>query len=253
MEGHRIYERKRDIDTERVREFYETRAQLLNQSGLKEKACRYATVTLTKENAEKWDAMEKDLILPLLNIRETDSVLDIGCGIGRWAEAVIPLCRRYVGVDFSEEMVKSCKENFCGWNLKGKIVSFLNMSFQDLISSDQFKEESFNVVLIAGVSMYINENDLKQCFTRLASLLSKGGRLYLWESIGLGRRLTLDEIWSSALDSNYSAVYRTREEYLALLQPLFSISDVVDERIVSEFDHGNNSDTSRWFTVIKKR
>jgi len=38
MEEHRIYERKRDIDTKRVREFYETRARLLNQSDVKEKS-----------------------------------------------------------------------------------------------------------------------------------------------------------------------------------------------------------------------
>ena len=253
MDEHRIYIKRKEIDTDAVRDFFQKRARLLEQSDSKRKAARYATVTFTEENAEKWDVMEKDLILPFLNIRETDSVLDIGCGIGRWAETVIPLCRCYVGADFSEEMIKFCNDNFRDWNLKGKDVSFLNMSFQDLLSSDKFKGNSFDVVLIAGVSMYINDDDIKQCFTQLASLLSKGGRLYLWESIGLGRRLTLDEIWSSALESNYSAVYRTREEYLALLQPLLSISDVVEERIVSEFDHGKNSDTSRWFVVMKKR
>lgn len=253
MDEHRIYKEKIDIDTKRVREFYEKRARVLEQSDGKGKSVRYATVTFTEENAEKWDVMEKDLILHILNIQETDSVLDIGCGIGRWAETVIPLCRRYVGADFSEEMIKFCKENFCDWNLKGKDVSFLNMSFQELLRSDQFKGKPFDVVLIAGVSMYINDDDLKQCFSQLASLLSKGGRLYLWESIGLGRRLTLDEIWSSALDSNYSAIYRTREEYLNLLQPLLSVSDMVEERIVSEFDHGKNSDTSRWFAVMKKK
>jgi len=252
MNSHRIYEIKKDIDTDAVRRFYEKRAKLLHDSVCERNISRYSTVTLNEENAERWDCMEKKMILPLLDIRATDSVLDIGCGVGRWADSIIPLCGRYVGTDFSQEMIKTCKASFGGPDYAGKDPSFLNLSFQQLLDSDEVKG-TFDVVLIAGVSMYINDDDLRQGFEKMADLLSSGGRLYLWESIGVGRRLTLDEIWSEALNSNYSAVYRTCEEYLTLLQPVLSISDIVDQRVVSEFDHGKNSDTSRWYLVLRKR
>jgi len=36
--------------------------------------------------------------------------LDIGCGIGRWAENIIDHCGEYIGTDFSDEMIKQAGE-----------------------------------------------------------------------------------------------------------------------------------------------
>ena len=235
-ESHRIIGTKKDIDTDAVREFYEKRARQFNQSGKSEKASRYATMSLTEEIAEKKDIMEKGVILPLLGIQKTDSVLDIGCGVGRWAETMVPLCRRYVGADFSSEMIKCCQELFKAQELEGKDVRFVNTSVQELPKSEYVKGQAFDIVLIVGTAIYINDNDLERLFENLVSFLAKGGRLYLRETIGRGKRLTLDGIWSQALDSDYSAVYRTREEYLELLRPLLAVCDIVDEQILCAFD-----------------
>ena len=56
--------------------------------------------------AQQWNVFEKKVVLPQLEIDHNSKILDIGCGIGRWGETVIPLSDYYVGVDFSKEMVK---------------------------------------------------------------------------------------------------------------------------------------------------
>ena len=55
-------------------------------------------------------------------------MLDIGCGIGRWAEQAAPLCREYVGTDFSSEMVKTAARR-----LDNPKCRFLNLSFQEAV------------------------------------------------------------------------------------------------------------------------
>jgi len=253
MDNHRIYGKKKEIDTDAVKAFYEERARLLNQSSGKGKSFRYATISLTEEIAERKDELEKKTILPLLCIRETDSILDIGCGVGRWAESVVPICRRYVGIDYSEEMIKSCKtlSREQGWD--GKDVFFDSVSVQDMNSSGFVKGYSFDIILFIATSIYLNDKDLVQAYEEIKGLLAKGGRLYIRESVALEKRLTLDGVWSTALSANYSAVYRTREEYLELLRPILSVCDIIEERIVSVFDDDSKPETSRWYVVLRKR
>ena len=53
----------------------------------------YVSVLLGDQNPEyalAWNTFEKENILPKMDINDTCNVLDIGCGIGRWAEVLIP-------------------------------------------------------------------------------------------------------------------------------------------------------------------
>lgn len=78
----------------------------------------------------KRDRFEKERILPLLSLRPGIRVLDIGCGVARWAEALLPFVSEngvYVGVDFSEEILSLAKEF-----LSRKELSFLLCSISGL-------------------------------------------------------------------------------------------------------------------------
>lgn len=45
------------------------------------------------------------------------------------------------------------------------------------------------------------------------------------------KRLTLNHIWSDGLRSDYDAIYRTREEYLELLQSLLDVCDITESTL----------------------
>lgn len=56
----------------------------------------------------------EDVIRPLLAGDGTDVVLDLGCGIGRVARYVAPMCRRLWAVDASDEMLRHAARRLSG-------------------------------------------------------------------------------------------------------------------------------------------
>ena len=213
---------------------------------------RNTTVLLGDENAayaDNWNEYEKKVILPFLNIKKTDMVLDIGCGIGRWAESIVPLCDCYVGTDISSEMIKAATEIY---SHKHNNVSFINVSFQDLFNKSEISNKKFDKIIITGVSMYLNDTDLLSCYFKLNNLLANNGVLYIEESIGVQERLTLNNIWSENLKSNYWAIYRTQKEYLEMLRPLLDCSDVIKSGFFNNLDKKEMQDTGHWHIILHK-
>ena len=79
----RMYGTKVDLNPTDVRDFYNNRANMFLQG----KKSRNTTVLLGDNKigyADKWDIDEKNFVLPQLNVTPKTSVLDIGCGVGRW-------------------------------------------------------------------------------------------------------------------------------------------------------------------------
>ena len=244
----RIYNEKVDITNDNIKEFYDKRA-LKYRNGDKS---QFTTVLLGDSNPEyavAWDDYEKKNILPLLMVSSEKNVLDIGCGIGRWADTLIPICHKYVGTDFSNEMVKVARERFEHNNN----CSFINVSFQSVFENDNITQNKYDVVIIAGVSMYLNENDLKECYRNLSKILNKDAIVYIEESVGINQRLTLNHIWSESLEDNYDAIYRTREEYISLMTSLIDECTILKDEYIDVLYKKETSETSHWYIVMKKK
>ena len=126
MNEKRIYDKKVNIKQDNIRDFYNNRAIKAGNM-----PCPYTAVLLNDEepkHAEEWNKFEKQFILPELLIDEKSNVLDIGCGIGRWAESIIPTANYYLGVDYAEEMVKTAATRNIHPN---KDYDFMKLSFQE--------------------------------------------------------------------------------------------------------------------------
>lgn len=246
-EGNRIYGDRVDLKADKdIREFFDKRADKYMEG----KKNRYTTVLLGDENPEyagMWNQYEIDFILPYLRVEKTHKVLDIGCGVGRWAETMVPICGTYVGVDFSGEMVRAAREHFSD----AQNATFVQSSFQDIFSERVVTDQKFDVVIIAGVSMYINDRELMECFAQLRKILNKDAIVYMEESVGVRERLTLDGIWSENLGDNYHAIYRTKEEYMQLLQPLLVNAEVLKTDYFENLDKKNMTETSHLYILLK--
>lgn len=243
----RIYSQKVDIKTEYTKHFYDNRAKKIE-----EMENPYVAVLLGDQNPQHaiaWNKFEKDTILPQLHIRKDTVLLDIGCGIGRWAESVIPICGGYVGTDFSEEMIKLAEQR-C--DFAGEIHKFLNLSFQETVKR-KF-ERKFGCAIICGVCMYINDADLKRCFDGLLDLLDEHCVLYLTETVALETRLTLDHLPSDALEANYDVIYRTPDEYRAYYKAFEKVGfQVVKQDYLPHLnDEKQFGETDRWFTILER-
>lgn len=251
MNNHRIYSTKVNINTDEVKTFYNKRAKRAEEMD-----CPYTAVLLGDQDpghAAKWNEFEKQYILPELMVNEKSAVLDIGCGMGRWAETFIPLCGYYYGADYSEDMVELARRRIV---FPGKEYDFDCCSFLELVSNkNHIPKKKFNAVVIAGVCMYINDEELKVCFEKLADLLADNCILYLTETIANEERLTLDSFYSDALKDNYDVIYRTAKDYNSVYQALINVGfEIVKQDYLPKLNKEEKySETDRWYTILKRR
>ena len=244
----RVYGQQIDLDSQNIKDFFNKRAI----DFIHNKRTRNTTVLLGDGNtdyADNWNLYEKTHILPILDIKQNDTVLDIGCGIGRWAEHLLPLCDQYIGIDISQEMINAATKLFAS---KYNHAKFINASFQEIFSNIEIKEKQFSKIIIAGVSMYLNDTNLYRCYEQLCNHLAPNGILYLEESVGIKERLSLNNIWSEALNSHYWAVYRTVDEYLKLLKPLTDCTTVIQHGYLNVLDKKELRETGHWHIILRK-
>lgn len=246
MEG-RIYKKKVDISGMSVHDLFNKRAKTLAKS----EKTKYMTVLLGDQNpdyAKEWNQTEKDLILPKLELTKKNHFLDIGCGIGRYAEFVAPLVGVYTGIDFSEEMIKTAKSRVS----LSDPSSFKVGAFQNI--DELVPNQKFDRCIVSYICMYLNDDELKQSFAKLLSHLEDHAIVYFIESIANQDRLTLNNVWSKAMKTNYEAIYRTTDEYNELYKVFTDAGFEVAEQ--SFAPHLNKekefSETDRWYTILKR-
>ena len=103
--------------------------------------------------------------------------------------------------------------------------------------------------------MYINDDDILKCLEAVNDLLVDGGVIYIKESVGKEERLTLKEFYSNELKSNYSAIYRSINEYNSLLNKKFinKYYKIVSQGETWKREQQNRSDTTSYYWIINKR
>jgi SAM-dependent methyltransferase len=203
----RIYGEKTAIDSESVKKFWDNNAR--KDPSLKSVLLGY---DFGENSASLHNQKEIKIVSGFIgNGKKT--VFDIGCGIGRWAYNLKQIIQKYDGIDFSEEFIKSANANF-------KDFDEINFYCMPATNIDQTKLlKKYNVVVMTGVSMYINDENLGNLYANINNFTEKGSFLYIQDSISLlGTRLTLKDFDSKELKTKYNAIYRTRDEYETLFK-----------------------------------
>lgn len=242
----RVYGEKVKIDRNDTLSFYDQRAKTI-----KNRKQEYTTVLLGDQDPEyavKWDAYEKGFILPKLKLNHDKAVLDLGCGMGRMADAVSGQCKEYYGVDFSSEMIAVAKQNSRNGN-----CHFYTMSIVDALSNSEISSRTYDVIFLTGVSMYINDDELMECYRMLRRVANKDSLFYFEESVGKKERLSLNHIWSEELKDYYAAIYRTRKEYKSLIEECMDGVEYIEEDYINFLDKKEQSETSHWYAIFQCR
>ena len=125
------------------------------------------------------------------------------------------------------------------------------MSLVDALSDLKITARKYDLVLMVGVSMYINEEELIKCYHGLKRLAKRDTLFYFEESVGKKERLTLNHIWSEDLKDYYAAIYRTREEYKSLIRECMKEAEFIEEGYMNFLDKKEQSETSHWDAVLR--
>jgi SAM-dependent methyltransferase len=200
----RIYQEKISLEPDAVHAFFESRGEKLSVE-------HPLTSVLYQDNnpdlAKQRDAFEKNRIKPLLRLHDGARVLDIGCGIGRWADALADSVSTYHGVDFSASLIEAARSR----NQHGS-CSFEVLAAQDVHLDKLPSRQRVSHVLIAGVLLYLNDDDVLQTLHAAADSCEQNALIYIREPIAIDARLTLKDFPSTELGSQYSAIYRSLNE-----------------------------------------
>lgn len=236
-----------DIDYDATRRFFEQRA------GRPAETCSWTRVMYQDDNPElaiARDEHEKRMVLPRLQLRDTDRLLDVGCGVGRWALTVAPFVHQYMGTDFSEGLLVQARDNLGGH----ENAQFQCLPAQDVGSLEDF-QGPFSRVIVAGVLAYLNDEDAQRCLRGIADVCSSTDAIiYIREPMGVDSRLTLDRFWSEQLESEYSAIYRSREEYRQLFETTLCAAGFRIDEFINLYpqDLQNRLETSQFIVMLHR-
>ncbi len=240
----------KNISINDTQEFFEKRIE-------KHLPHRYNYVMYQDDNPElaiERDRYEKAKFINWLNIKSNSRVLDIGCGVGRWADTIAPMISDgdYIGVDFSYSLLGLAKEVF----KSNSNCHFYQGSFQELkqVLKKNNQQKLYNSILINGVLMYINDDDIEKCLSNAKEYMAPGGVIYIKESVGVGERLTLNKFYSKEMKAEYSAIYRDIEQYSEIFSRIFdekSGFSVLNSGHTWETQYSNRKETSSYFWIIK--
>jgi ubiquinone/menaquinone biosynthesis C-methylase UbiE len=155
----------------------------------------------------KWNPaiqMERGRIIPLLDPRNSDTILEIGCGTGRLTIPIARMCKSVVGVDFSECMLEVANRKSEGYkNIQyvevdaRKRLPFQNASFDKVVGPlltnhikniQRFFNEVYRILKPNGVFVFDDPSpDSREIVVKHHSVLDdmsdQGKRLFFIHSI----------------------------------------------------------------------
>lgn len=245
----RIKEKKEEISYVDTQEFFRNRAKKYNDDS------PYVTTMYQDKHPEivnERNKLEVSKLLPLLKLDENSRILDVSCGIGRWAEAITKRIDRYCGVDFCEDFIELAKKRNPASNktfLVGRSAEITRVLKESNIGK-------FNRALIVGALMYLNDSDMENCLVQVEESLEKNAVILIREPVGLNARLTLKEEFSSDMETFYNAIYRTREELKSafadkLLAKGFKISQ--EDFLFDAPNLNNRKETSQYYFILERK
>ncbi|MDE6840292.1 MAG: methyltransferase domain-containing protein [Oscillospiraceae bacterium] len=242
----RIKGEKVDIDYAKTRAFFDSRGEKYNEEH------PYVTTMYQDSQPQLTDERnraEVEKILPLLELGSDSRILDLGCGIGRWADAIQCGVGGYLGIDFSGGFIEIAQKR--NRKLGFDFVQASVCDFGEYFRAHEL--QPFNRLIAAGILIYLNDADVEALFRLLSEILAPNALAYIREPVGIQERLTLKDFFSQELKHDYHTIYRTEAEYRSMLETAAPGFQILQSGFL--FDRpllNNRRETSQYYYLIKR-
>jgi len=134
----------------------------------------------------------------LLPIDTTESLIEFGCGGGRWLHALAPRVGVAVGVDLSEKCVELCRQRF---------EAFGNVSVHHADIQEFSPIREYDLMYYSGVLLYLSDEAIHDCLEKHLPHLSDRGLVLVRDSLALHRTHQISH------PQGYRAIYRSLESW----------------------------------------
>lgn len=152
----------------------------------------------TRFFADYRKTQEEKAFNQLVNINTINTVLEVGCGGGRWCFYLADKVSHVTGIDISEEMISLCKKT--ADNKKIENADFITIDFLSLPNN-----RKYDLVYFSGVLQYIDDDTIAKILSKLEGLLNNN-------AVVLSRD-TIQEKQRVEKSGDYPVTYRTQQEY----------------------------------------
>lgn len=198
------------------------------------------------------NAAEVEKLIPFLKLDDNSKVLDLACGVGRWADAVRGKALSYTGIDFSSEQIKIARSR-CGTDYGCRFFTGSVIDFKRVLEHN--RAGKCNRFLLIGILIYINDGDLYRVLNDIAECSDERAVVCIREPVGTKERLTLRDFYSRELKSAYNAIYRTKEsidEFLeqTLIKKGFTITH--SDFLFENSKLNNRKETAQYFWILTR-
>ena len=136
--------------------------------------------------------------------KKNGKLLDLGAGEGFWSRYFSSRCKEIIAVDFSQNMLKHAKNNGDFSNIR-----YLKGSAEKYTSVDVY-----DIIFISGLIIYLEDESLDLMIRNIDSYTSKGSVVLLRDGTAVNERYEIRGQYSESLQDSYSAIYRSKEEYI---------------------------------------
>lgn len=237
--NNRIKGTKVNIECNKILEFFNSRAENYSED-------KPYTVTMLHDNnpefVEQRNKLEVEKLKSKLELKPTSKILDIACGVGRWSDAIEEDIENYTGIDFSANLIEIANKRN-----ENKLNRDFLVGQADKISEVLSPEKKYNIVFIMGICVYLNEENLNTCFNEILKYVENNTTILVREPLGVDNRLTLNNFYSTELNTDYNAIYRTSEE----LKEFFKIFEKAGFTLIEEGNLFDESLNDRQETIQK--
>ena len=197
------------IDQIKVKAFWSERIKRLGEVPMEALTNLEENPVLMKEKI----LFEQDKVFQWINPTQSTTVLDLGAGIGNWAIPLSKKAKSVLAVEYIDDLVNVGREYVEKENIKN--IEFIQSSAQDYVC-----EKKVDLVFISGLFVYLNDDDCEKLINNLKECCHQSTKIFVRDGTGIGERFEVNDKGSNELNTNYSAIYRTKNEYVNLFKKI---------------------------------
>lgn len=141
----------------------------------------------------------------LVRLKPEMSVLELGCGAGRWAMDMSPIVSKVVGVDFSSEMIRIGCETL-------QNAGITNVHLEVGSAASFQSSESFDLIYLSGVDQFLDDTELASMLSNVRKLLRPGGILIDRVTLSLSESQFIEK------GNGYQCYYRSKHDLIRAME-----------------------------------
>lgn len=192
------------IKPDKVKQFWDSRAKKYKKVALES----VANLEQDPENLQRKIDDETTKVFSWLGNMTGKSVLDLGAGVGQWSFRFAERgASKILAVEYTSGLVDIGRIEAEQRNLSQ--VEFVVSAAENFNS-----KQKFDLVFISGLFVYLDDLQAGKLLAKLSNFVRDDGCLVLRDGTSISERYNIDDCFSEHLGQNYSATYRTAEEYI---------------------------------------